>query len=220
MIFTDSSKHTEINEEKEDEGGIDALLTNIKEQKNVNKEEQKIQSPEIIQLDDDDSTPSSPAPNNQALPKLSTSENGKDSEFIGRRRVPFRRPSSLKRRKRTLQNTSVTVTPTILSPVVGNRPIMLPTIGDRNIHLKPLTPIWNMIKNFPKEISNDYTPFHEAMCQWKWESIDEVNIPVIIRDSHKFVAYSVAHIKLFSKFPTNVDLVSHKKLATFSNIDI
>jgi hypothetical protein len=70
---------------------------------------------------------------------------------------------------------------------------------------KPLTPIWNMIINFPKDISNDYKPFRDAMCEWQMESIDGINIPAIRRGSQKFVAHSVAHIKLFSKFPTNVN---------------
>ena len=70
---------------------------------------------------------------------------------------------------------------------------------------KPLTPIWNMIVNFPKAIANNYQTFHQAMCQWKWEVIDDIQLPVILRGSQKLVAHSIAHIKLFSKFPNNVN---------------
>jgi hypothetical protein len=173
-------------------------------------EEQKRRSPEIIQLDDETSGASSPTLNGQQLPKLSTLETGKESEFINRRRPPFRRPASSRRRKRqpniaVAKNVTVSPQLQMQSPVLNNAAIMA---QQANLFRKPLTPIWNMIRNFPKEISNDYEPFHSAMCQWKMETIDGILIPVILRNSQMLVAHSVAHIKLFSKFPTNVNSIA------------
>jgi hypothetical protein len=165
-------------------------------------EKERRGTPEIILIDDESSEASSPVPNGQSLPKLNTLESGKETEFGNRRRPPLRRPTSRRRKRNQLPTTTVSGSPKLQSPMIGNKPVFPST----NLLRKPLTPIWNMIINFPKEISNEYKPFHDAMCEWQMETIDEINIPVILRESQKFVAYSVAHIKLFSKFPTNVNI--------------
>uniref|UniRef100_A0AC34GR20 BTB domain-containing protein n=1 Tax=Panagrolaimus sp. ES5 TaxID=591445 RepID=A0AC34GR20_9BILA len=184
----------------------------------VQNSEEKRQTPEVIQLDDETSTASSPMSTGQQLPKLITLETDKESDFANRRRPPFRRPTSRRRKRQpkdvlVASDATVTQQQQLQSPLFNNGSIFPSSAqtnnnNNNNLFRKPLTPIWNMIRNFPKEISNEYAPFHAAMCQWKWEIIDEIQIPVILRDSQMLVAHSVAHIKLFSKFPTNVNSIS------------
>uniref|UniRef100_A0A914Z168 Uncharacterized protein n=1 Tax=Panagrolaimus superbus TaxID=310955 RepID=A0A914Z168_9BILA len=198
-----------IPENDDGDNDISFNFPSLIDQKEVkNSQEHRRQTPEVIQLDDETSTASSPMSTGPQLPKLSTLDTGKESEFANRRRPPFRRPTS--RRRKRQPNAAVVNDVSqehlqIQSPILNNGSIFPP---QTNLFRKPLTPIWNMIRNFPKEISNEYEPFHAAMCQWKWETIDEIQIPVILRDSQMLVAYSVAHIKLFSKFPTNVNSIS------------
>uniref|UniRef100_A0A7E4W7B6 DUF4806 domain-containing protein n=1 Tax=Panagrellus redivivus TaxID=6233 RepID=A0A7E4W7B6_PANRE len=91
------------------------------------------------------------------------------------------------------------------------KPPMMPLPQQRRKQQPP--PLWDMIVRFPDELASNSDKFNAAMKSWMSTSIDDVQVPVIIRpNGMRIVPITIVQTKLYAQFALNV--VSHMMKTT------